>query len=213
MGGGGKVIISFLFYLEIRFLPSYLLFSQIWHNYFLDDRHFGCITKSLKETPCLVPKLPILLNVNEWLTLSQHSSCLSVLLWSHALPKGLDVSVTEWLIFIQPPLRPLCVPTKPGLLASAVAADTLPVAADTAMPCCGRLTGLRLSRDPTWREVAGPTVAPPVRGSPILAALCRVRERREREQKRRESEREREGRQKIFLRQKKKGRFGTLFAS
>ncbi len=32
------------------FLPSYLLCSQIWLNYFLDDYHFGYITKSLKET-------------------------------------------------------------------------------------------------------------------------------------------------------------------
>jgi hypothetical protein len=32
------------------FLTSYLLCSQIWQNYFLDDRHFGYITKSLKET-------------------------------------------------------------------------------------------------------------------------------------------------------------------
>jgi hypothetical protein len=32
------------------FLPSYLLCSQIWLNYFLDDYHFDYITKSLKET-------------------------------------------------------------------------------------------------------------------------------------------------------------------
>jgi hypothetical protein len=33
------------------FLPSYILCSQIWLNYFLDDRYFGdYITKSLKET-------------------------------------------------------------------------------------------------------------------------------------------------------------------
>jgi len=31
-------------------LPSYLLCSQIWVNYFLDDRHFGNLTKSIKET-------------------------------------------------------------------------------------------------------------------------------------------------------------------
>lgn len=31
-------------------LPSYLLHSQIWLNFFLDDRHFANITKSLKET-------------------------------------------------------------------------------------------------------------------------------------------------------------------
>jgi hypothetical protein len=29
-------------------LSSYLLCNQIWLNYFLDDRHFGYITKSLK---------------------------------------------------------------------------------------------------------------------------------------------------------------------
>ncbi len=32
------------------FLPSYLLHSQIWLNFFLDDRHFANITKSLMET-------------------------------------------------------------------------------------------------------------------------------------------------------------------
>jgi hypothetical protein len=32
------------------FLPSYLLCSQIWLNYFLDDYHFGYIPISLKET-------------------------------------------------------------------------------------------------------------------------------------------------------------------
>jgi len=32
------------------FLLSYLVRSQIWLNYFLDDRHSGYITKSLKET-------------------------------------------------------------------------------------------------------------------------------------------------------------------
>jgi hypothetical protein len=31
-------------------LYSYLLCSQIWLNYFLDDCHFGYITKSFKET-------------------------------------------------------------------------------------------------------------------------------------------------------------------
>jgi hypothetical protein len=31
-------------------LPSYLLCSQIWLNYFLDDHHSGYVTKSLKET-------------------------------------------------------------------------------------------------------------------------------------------------------------------
>ncbi len=30
--------------------PSYLLCSQILLNYFVDDHHFGYITKSLKET-------------------------------------------------------------------------------------------------------------------------------------------------------------------
>jgi hypothetical protein len=33
------------------FLHSYLVLSQIWLNYFLDDRHFGYITKSLKRNP------------------------------------------------------------------------------------------------------------------------------------------------------------------
>jgi len=32
------------------FLPSYLLHSQIWLLFFLDNRHFANITKSLKET-------------------------------------------------------------------------------------------------------------------------------------------------------------------
>jgi hypothetical protein len=32
------------------FLLSYLVYSQIWLNCFLDDHHFGYITKSLKET-------------------------------------------------------------------------------------------------------------------------------------------------------------------
>jgi hypothetical protein len=36
--------------LYIVFLLSYLLCSQIWLNYFLDDHHFDYITKSLKET-------------------------------------------------------------------------------------------------------------------------------------------------------------------
>jgi hypothetical protein len=35
------------------FLPSYLLCSQIWLNYLLDDHHFGYITKSLKKC-CLL---------------------------------------------------------------------------------------------------------------------------------------------------------------
>ncbi len=41
------------------FLLSYLVRSQIWLNYFLDDRHFGYITKSLKETLVgdMVPKM------------------------------------------------------------------------------------------------------------------------------------------------------------
>ncbi len=30
---------------------TYLLYSQIWLNYFLDDPHSGYVTKSLKETP------------------------------------------------------------------------------------------------------------------------------------------------------------------
>jgi hypothetical protein len=30
-------------------LLSYLLYNQIWLNYFLNDRHFGYITKSLKK--------------------------------------------------------------------------------------------------------------------------------------------------------------------
>jgi hypothetical protein len=43
----------------IYFLLSYLVRSQIWLNYFLDDRHFGYITKSLKETLVgdMVPKM------------------------------------------------------------------------------------------------------------------------------------------------------------
>ncbi len=32
------------------FLFLYLVCSQIWQNYFVNDRHFGYITKSLKET-------------------------------------------------------------------------------------------------------------------------------------------------------------------
>jgi hypothetical protein len=36
--------------LYFTFLLSYLVYSQIWLNYFLDDHHFGYITKSLKET-------------------------------------------------------------------------------------------------------------------------------------------------------------------
>jgi hypothetical protein len=32
------------------FLISYLGYSKIWLNYFLDDCHFGYITKSIKET-------------------------------------------------------------------------------------------------------------------------------------------------------------------
>jgi hypothetical protein len=41
------------------FLLSYLVRSQIWLNYFLDDRHFAYITKSLKETLVgdMVPKM------------------------------------------------------------------------------------------------------------------------------------------------------------
>jgi hypothetical protein len=43
----------------IFFLHSYLVRSQIWLNHFLDDRHFGYITKSLKETLVgdMVPKM------------------------------------------------------------------------------------------------------------------------------------------------------------
>ncbi len=33
------------------FLLSYLVRSQIWLNYFLDDRHFGYITKIIKRDP------------------------------------------------------------------------------------------------------------------------------------------------------------------
>ncbi len=38
----------FFFFL---FRLSYLVCSQIWLNYFLDDCHFGYITKSLKRNP------------------------------------------------------------------------------------------------------------------------------------------------------------------
>ncbi len=44
-----KNIEGFLFYFFLK-LPSYLLCSQIFLNYFLDDCHFGYVTKSLKET-------------------------------------------------------------------------------------------------------------------------------------------------------------------
>ncbi len=37
----------------IFFLLSYLTCSQIWLNYFLDDRHFDYMTKSLKK-PCFM---------------------------------------------------------------------------------------------------------------------------------------------------------------
>jgi hypothetical protein len=38
-------------YLEgIKRVPDKFVCSQIWLNYFLDDRHYGYITKSLKET-------------------------------------------------------------------------------------------------------------------------------------------------------------------
>jgi hypothetical protein len=39
---------SFSRYSRIFFLPTYLIHSQIWLNYF--SGHFGYITKSLKET-------------------------------------------------------------------------------------------------------------------------------------------------------------------
>ncbi len=35
------------------FLPSYLLCSQIWLSFFLNDHHFGYIIKSLKRKPVL----------------------------------------------------------------------------------------------------------------------------------------------------------------
>jgi len=46
-------------FLSFFFLLSYLVCSQIWLNYFLDDYHFGYITKSLKETlvGTIVPSL------------------------------------------------------------------------------------------------------------------------------------------------------------
>jgi len=48
---GSQEYTNFYFYLFIYFgLPSYLICSQIWLNYFLDDCHFGYVTKSLKET-------------------------------------------------------------------------------------------------------------------------------------------------------------------
>jgi hypothetical protein len=37
-------------YLFISFSFSYLVCNQIWLNYIMNDRHFGYITKSLKET-------------------------------------------------------------------------------------------------------------------------------------------------------------------
>jgi hypothetical protein len=36
-------------FLFLFFLVSYLVYSQIWLNYFLKDCHFDYITKSLKE--------------------------------------------------------------------------------------------------------------------------------------------------------------------
>ncbi len=38
-----------LFFFFFLVLPSYLVCSQIWLNYFLDDCHFGYITKILKR--------------------------------------------------------------------------------------------------------------------------------------------------------------------
>jgi hypothetical protein len=35
---------------SVLFLLSYLLCSQIWLNYFVNDDHFGYVTKSLKKT-------------------------------------------------------------------------------------------------------------------------------------------------------------------
>ncbi len=37
----------------LNFLIAYLVFSHVWLNYFLDDLHFGDISKSLKQTLAL----------------------------------------------------------------------------------------------------------------------------------------------------------------